>query len=517
MTRAPAAPRFATPRTPGRPSYGAAVAQVAVALGKPLQAWQRQVVDVATELIPDPAGTILMGGQRYSWAYRTVVIHVQRQAGKTTLLGPKNLHRCLVTRGAKLWLTAQSRQDARDVWRDVAELVRTSPLAGLFTPRKSNGSEELASTATGSTFRVFAPTEEALHGKANESVDVDEVWAFDGAEGDALQQAILPTFSTTGGQLWLTSTAGTAASTWLLRYVERGRAAVTAGTTTGIAYFEWSLTASEAAQVTETLSEIKRAGGDTTPELAAALDAAVDLVLSRHPGEYVRRDVVREAALSDTPAGFLRAYGNVWSLTADRTIPDHLWRAGRRTLDQPEAGDLALAYDVDPHSATASVGFAWKPEPGQVAVDVADHRPGTGWLVARIEQLAQRYGCKQVWFDQAGPALDIADELRRRGIVEPVGLPTADAKAACSAYISRLDVGQLQHRGAAVLDESAAGAVPRELGDGWLWDRRKSAGSVGPIASTTWAAWGLDHKPPAPPAPMLVTTADRPRSRSLTA
>ena len=144
---------------------------------------------MATELVPDPAGSILFNGRRHSWAYTTVVVHVQRQAGKTTLLGPKNVHRCLLVRGAKTWLTAQTRQDGRDVWRDVAELVSRSPLAGIVTTRRSNGSEELAVTATGSSFRVFAPSEDALHGKANESVDVVEAWSFDGPQGAALQQA----------------------------------------------------------------------------------------------------------------------------------------------------------------------------------------------------------------------------------------------------------------------------------------------------------------------------------------
>src|SRR5690242_21435030 len=88
-----AAPRWATPRTPGRRSFGAAVAKVAEALGRPLQPWQRQVVDVGTELVPDPTGRVIVDGIRHSWAYTTVVVHVQRQAGKTTLLGPKNLHR----------------------------------------------------------------------------------------------------------------------------------------------------------------------------------------------------------------------------------------------------------------------------------------------------------------------------------------------------------------------------------------------------------------------------------------
>lgn len=503
-TAAPA--RWATPRTPGRRSYGAAIAQVGEAMSRPLQPWQRQVVDVGTEVLADG-----------SWAYRTVVVHVQRQAGKTTLLGPKNVHRCLVCQGAKTWLTAQRRQDGRDTWRDVAELVARSPLAGIVTTRRSNGSEELAVPATGSSFRVFAPSEDALHGKANESVDVDEAWAFDGAQGIALQQAILPTFTTTGGQLWLTSTAGTGASTWLRQYVERGRAAVEAGRRDGVAYFEWSLPPEPAQVVTDTLTEIQRAGGKLDDRLAQLLDAAVDLVLAAHPGLYVRRDAIREAALTMAPGEFLRAYGNVWTLTADRVIADHAWQGCRDPrLPPPEPGALSLAFDVSVDRSHAAIAGRWDVA-GQPAVDVLDARPGTSWLVERIEQLAERYRVRVIGYDGAGPALDVADELQRRGKVELRKLTAREYVTACAAFLAGVDSNLLRHRGTAALDDAVAAAARRELGDAWAWSRRTSAASIAGLVAATVASYVHDHLPA--PAARPVVIAGRPArsgtSRSL--
>lgn len=500
----PAEPRWATPRTPSRPSFGPAVARLAEALGKPLQPWQRQVVDVALELIEDSAGPILYDGRRWSWAYRTVVVHVQRQAGKTTLIGPVNLHTLLTRPRAKTWLTAQSRQDGRDAWKDVAELVASSPLREILSVRRSNGSEELAAPATGSTFRVFAPSEDALHGKANERVTVDESWAFDGAQGHALQQAILPTFTTTGGQLWLPSTAGTAASTWLLGYVERGRAAVESGQTRGIAYFEWSLAPDAAATVSEILSELARTGGPTSDELHAELDRAVELTLAAHPGTFVRADAVREAALEMPPGEFLRAYGNVWTLTADRVIPDHLWRQQLDPeLAPPQRGAVQLGYDVALDRSSAAIGAGWEVSPGITAIDAIDARPGSSWLVERIEQLAERYGVTEVWYDRAGPALDIADELTRRGKVTPVPIGMRDYTASCSAVLAGIMSGRIVHRGTPALDEAAAAAARRELGDGWAWSRRQSAGAIASLVAATVAHWGVSHKPAPAPAPVV--------------
>lgn len=504
MTTA-APPRYATPRTPSRPSYGSAIAKVAAALGKPLQAWQRQVVDVATEVMPDG-----------SWAYRTVVIHVQRQAGKTTLIGPVNLHRGL-TRSCKTWLTAQSRQDARDTWLDVAELVTHSPLSSIITDRKSNGSEALTSPL-GSTFRVFAPTEDGLHGKANELVTVDEVWAFDGLAGVSLEQAILPTFTTTGGQLWLTSTAGTARSTWFLDYVKMGRAAVEAGSAERIAYFEWSVDPAAATEIEQLLTEIRKAGGVAAledPAFLTKLDRALDLTLAAHPGEYARRDAVADAAVKMPPLEFLRAYGNHWTTTSDGTIPGHAWREcrDRAILDGaelPKPEKLAgLAFDVDVEDHVAIAG-SWSHGPLD-AVDVLDVVP-RAQAVARIVELAGKYGIQlqQVGYDKNGPGLDLADELARIAGGALAGITSSDHRAACAGILATINAGALIHRGTAVLDAAVANAAARDVGDGgFLWSRRDSAGPIAGLTAATIARWQLHHRPTPKARPVIATRARR--------
>src|ERR1043165_8905339 len=47
------APRYATPRNPARATWGARLAEVAAAYGKPLLPWQRVLADVALELDDD--------------------------------------------------------------------------------------------------------------------------------------------------------------------------------------------------------------------------------------------------------------------------------------------------------------------------------------------------------------------------------------------------------------------------------------------------------------------------------
>ena len=499
-----AQPRFATPRTPSRPTYGPAVGKVARAMGRPLQAWQQMVADVATEVLPDG-----------SWAYQTVVIHVQRQAGKTTLVLPLSAHRTLIKASCRTWFSAQKRQDARDTWLDCAQILRASPLAALFTVRKSNGTESLT-TGSGAYFRVFAPTEDALHGKANELVTIDEGWAFDAAQGAGLQQAILPTFSTTGGQLFLPSTAGTAASTWYRGYVERGRAAALAGVTQGLAYFEWSLAPEDGETVHTFLTSLHRhsdgarAAVELDPALAAQLDDVVQLVLNAHPGEYVLLNAIREAALDMAPGEFVRAYGNVWTLTSDAVISDAAWGDARNPQAQPpERGQVRLAFDVTPTRSHGSISAAWRDlETGLPIIDTPEHRPGTSWMVDRLEQLAERYGIDEVACDGAGPALDIAADLERRGVVKVRKVSGADYMAACAGLLAAVDARQLQHRDTTALNDAAAAAAKRELGDRWVWGRRQSAGPISALVAATVALWLYDHREAPVAAPVALMLAD---------
>ena len=491
-----APPRYATARTPSRRTYGPAVGKVAAAAGKPFMPWQQLVADVGTEVLED--GT---------WAYTVVIVTVQRQAGKTTLTGPLNLHRTATKPRPKCWLTAQTRQDGRDIWLDVAEAIKPSPLAPLFDVRRSNGSEAITCKATGGTFRVFAPSEDALHGKANEIVTVDEAWAFDLAEGEALEQAILPTFTTTGGQLWIVSTAGTADSGWLRRFVDRGRAAALAGVTERIAYFEWSLDEQQAAEV---LAALEAAAALEDQQQAAALrEPALELILSRHPAadRTLKLAALHQAVESMSPAGVLRAYGNVWTAAEDRAIPSDLWQAAGRRPDEwtaPAPGACSFGVAVSIDRARASLAVAWRTPAGLCRVDVLDERPGTDWVADRLEQLIARWAPASIGHAGAGPVLELVDTLERAG-TKLAGLSSRDYATACAAFLGELVDRRLEHPHASELDQAAELATTKQLGDAWAWDRRGSAGSIAALEAATVARWHHDHRPTPLPKPRLVT------------
>lgn len=465
--------------------------------------WQQDVFDVATEILPDG-----------SWAYPIVVVTVPRQAGKTTLFGPVAMHRTLAKPDCLTWLTAQTRQDARDTWLDIVKRARRSPLGPALKIRESNGSESTTSPV-GSTFRPFAPTEDALHGKANELVGVDEAWAFDAAQGAALDQAILPTFTTTGGQLWIISTAGTAWSTWLLGYVQRARAAVKAGQRHTIALFDYGVDDEGAATIERGLRD-----GATEADLEAAFAA----VLACHPaaGHTVKPSALRQAAANMTAGEFLRAYGNYWTAAADQIIPEHDWQLLRVPLDSwsaPDLGSTVLGVACSPDGRDASIAAAWRPRPGAATrVDVIDARPGTSWVAARVVELRDRWRVTApISVDSAGPVVAVADEIRRKG-VEVGPLPTREYVAACAAFLAAVLRQDLHHPGRPDLDAAIRSAARRQVGDGgWAWSRLNSAATIAPLEAATVARWALDHAPAPAAAPVIVAARRRHRRPSAVA
>lgn len=501
-----AEPLYATPRTPGRPTHGAAIATVAAAMGRPLMPWQRRSADVGTELEDDG-----------SWAYQQWLNQVQRQAGKTTLVGPRAVELCTITPGALTWFTAQTRQDARDTMVDgFMPQVAKGVLAGKVRSRLSNGSEGLYFPGS-SFFRVFAPTGSALHGKANRLVVVDEVWDFDAERGLELEQAITPTFTTTAGQLMLVSAGGNASSAWLRSWVERGRAAVLNGRRSGLAYFEYGVPADHRDEL-ETLLVVGKLNPDG-PEL----DRALAIVLAHHPaaGYTLKPAALRSAAESMRPGEFMRAYANIWTEADERVISAPAWDRARAT-SWPEPGvRVAFGFDVAPDLSSAAITAAWRDTPGGPIRWDADQRPGTAWLVPELVDRARRRKPVAIAHN-GGPASAQADQVARElGTLAPVQAITGqDYYAACAGVLAAVETERqedgswapsaLVHRGQAELDLAVSGAGRKFIGDGaWLWWRKESAGSIASLVGGTVATWAFDHAPTPAAAPKVYVRRQR--------
>jgi hypothetical protein len=229
-----------------------------------------------------------------------------------------------------------------------------------------------------------------------------------------------------------------------------------------------------------------------------------ELVMAHHPaaGTTLRPAAVRAAYELMEPGEFARAWGNRWTTVPEYAIDQVRWRAaGDSTVELPEPGTVALAFDVALDGADATIAAAWRLPAGRVHVEIVAYERGSLWLPDRMAAAIDRWAPRlAVGYDTRGPATEAADKLARGG-VELLPLSTVDLTAASPAALAALtaDPPLLTYTPHPALDAAAAAAARRKVGDLWVWGRHASAGSISPLVALTLAAWTLDHAPDEPP------------------
>jgi len=485
--------RYATKRSPERRTFGPAVGKVAASCGTPFMPWQQYVLDVALEVMPDG-----------EWAYTDVVETVQRQQGKTTKDGPLGVHRCIAKPRSSSWVTAQSRQDARDNFIDgFVPDFNASPLARLGKVRESQGSERITFRKLRSLFGVFSPGEDALHGKrpAPQLVINDEHWVFGLDMRKAFEAAIGPTFLTSGGQWFRHSTAGTDKSEWLLTDVRAGRLAVQRDEREGMAYFEIGYPLDGRDELLALLQH-----EDDSPEFRQGVEQLAHYMPARGYTlkERVLLNAARTARRRDEVGDILRGFGNLWTPTISAVLPAAHWKAaGRDALPRPTV-PVGLAFACARDRSDAAIVAAWR-EPGDARMRwrVIDHRAGVSWVEDRMAELIDERHPAAAGYDRFGPATDIGDALEQRGYyLERITYP--EMATSCIRVLS--DVvddagdGRLVYVKHEALDDVHERAAKKELGNRWVWDL-KAGGSIAALDAGTMAGWFFDHAPVPLPAP----------------
>lgn len=420
-------------------------------------AWQRHVANVALEV--DKAGRLV---------YREVTLTVPRQSGKTTLILALAVQRALAMGSAqRIVYSAQTRLDARKKWEDDhLPVLMASPFKSMVTARRMYGNEAFI-WQNGSQHQIVSTTEKAGHGFTIDLAFIDEAFA---QEDERLEHAFKPAMITRSQpQLWVVSTAGTDASTYLRAKVDAGRARAQAGVTKGAAYFEWS------------------APDDADPEDPAVWRACMPAL----EGGTVTEDAISGEYHSMSLQVFRRAYLNQWlDAIPDEwlVIPKESWDALR--ADPVAHGDVCLAADVMPSAAGGSIAAAWRRPDGFLNVEIIEHRPGRSWVAGRLAELVRRHRPCATVIDPPGPAGPVIDDLETLG-VEVTKPNVREVVQACGQFFDAvMDSRSLRHSGDPVLDSAVAGAVRRDLGDGWAWARKATSIDISPLVACTLAAWG---------------------------
>ena len=470
---------------------------IAQRTGKPPTRWQQYILDVGLERIDGPGSP---------WAYHTVDTIVGRRAGKTVTLMGVPLFRALCPPttldngkvrpflGAH---TAQNLVKARQRFmKDLVEPYRQTltPAAWQIGHNLRSAISETQLTLDPRDWRsplaaqiqVFAPTTSSVRGDGLMHLGFDEALVFPNARGDELMAAARPTLAEMRGhgQMWRASNVSrmNGPTTWLWQIKERGRAAVQSRETTGLAYFEFSIPEDEDPAdernwwryhpaLGDGLLRVDELRADFTPEGLGLENAAAEY-LGRWPGALVVRR---------------------WTALSESTF----MAAGADTAPMPDA-PAVLGVDIDPFGRSASIAAAVTGEDGDV-VEVIDHRPGDGWVVDRLLELADTV--EAIAVDDYGPGHDLLATLSEHPSVVWKLLPirSADFIAACYTTESGIREGQVRWVPSDYHQRlvEAASAAERTAGRSWQFERRVGVSQT-PLVSIALARWAASHRPTVP-------------------
>lgn len=463
-------PRKVTPRNYDRATHGPKVAAIAAEMGQPLLPWQRYVVDVALEV--DAFGLLV---------YSTVLVTVQRQAGKTTLDLAAGVQNLLMGPNRRAWYTAQSGAHATEKFLEMADTWEASHIKSLAKkPRRSNGSAALE-FLNGSKLRPFPPLEGALDGKQSDRTTLDEMWFWTAMQYSLMRQSYSPTQTTrrkrTGQrpQNWLLSTEGTIESTALNMLLAEARSDTPDPHT---AFFDWGI------------------DDDDDP-------TDLERVYARHPGagHLFELDDLRgfQAQFADSPGEFARAYGNRRTGATERVIPAEPWAAAEWDGTKPAPGPTCFGVGVGVDGVDTTITANQLYGPGTLAAVVKDGwMEGTYGALDKMKELQAKYPEAAFAIDPYGPSAALHDAAERDKL-RLIDLKSADVIAATQATFAGVTnpAGPTwRYKKHPQLDAAAELATKRFVGDGtWVFGRRASVGSISALESANLGSYGVHHMP----------------------
>jgi hypothetical protein len=456
---------------PSASSAGQEAIDLAARAGLILDPWQQHVLRVGMGEKPDG-----------SWAAFEVAVNVPRQNGKGGIIEARELWGLFIGGEELILHSAHEFKTAKNAFKRIERLIRQSPdlHKRVKTYRQTVG-EEGIELHTGQLLRFIARSKGSGRGFTGHCNIMDE----DMILGDTEMDALLPTMAAVQDpQIWYLGSAGIGSpSVQLGRLRRRALAALEVGEPDpSLTYFEWSVNphADECPQ-------------DCTEHDDAASDAAV---LKSNPaiGYRLSLDKVARERATLSKEGYARERLGVGEYPADGTdtwqvIGEDAWRALAAAESTP--GDpVSFAIDMTPERSHAAIGVAgpWR---GGTHGEVVDHRPGTGWLLERAEQLHKKWKPRCWVIDGGGPAGSVIADLEERLGITVVQPKVREIAQACGQLYDAVAEQTFSHLDQAPLAAALAGAQKRPLGEAWAWARRGVGVDISPLMAVTLAKWGL--------------------------
>lgn len=416
-------------------------------MGIELLPWQRWLGIHALELLPDDAPR-----------FRTVIVLVARQNGKSTFLQLLSLF-FLYVRGVRLVIgTAQNLDIAEEVWQGAVDIAQEVPELALEVADvvMVNGKKTLK-LRQGERYKVQAASRRGGRGLSGDLVLLDELREHQTWAG--WSAVTKTTMARPSPQVLGFSSAGDQSSVVLASLREKALAA--AADRTSSLGIEWSAPDGCALDDRAAWAQANPALGYRMTEEALAAALAVD-----------PEDVFRTEVLSQ------------WVTTLDPAIPPAVWAA---LVDPgaPRGTGPVFALDVAPDQSSATIAVAWRRSDGGTQVMLADHRPGVEWVVARAAELTRTWRGRLI-VEGTGTAAFLLPTLEQAGAtVETV--TRRFFVDACAALDAAVTARSVRHGGQAELNAAVAVARWSTAGDAGQRVLSRKDPRVSPLVAATFA------------------------------
>lgn len=448
------------------------------AAGIRLDPWQKHVLRTSLRRRDD------------RWAAFSVGVCASRQNGKNGITEARELVGPLVLGERLIIHTAHLADTSKEAFRRLDEILEANEWLSKEVRHvwRTNGHEAIE-FMDGRRIRFRTRTKGGGRGFSGDLVIFDEAMILP----QASVGSILPLLSAQPDpQVWY---AGSVVDQMIHEHGHqwaRVRERALAGEDPSLAYFEWSIDADTPDDVTDEMA------GD--PRLWAQANPALGIRISEQYIENERRELdARTFAVERLGAGDWPVSGVAGDAVVDLLKWD-LSEDAKSTLLDP----IVLAFDVNPARSRASIVAVGRRKDGKAHAEVVPHSTadpeetlqGTGWLVARMVELAGKHRPQWVVCDAKGPGASLVRELEAKGVTVTVLDPTEYVQA-CGHLVDTVDQGTLRFLPSPELHAAVRGAKKRSLGDAFAWARKPSAADITSFVALTVGLWkARDIQPP---------------------
>lgn len=459
-------------------------------LGFDLIPWQRWLLIHALELRPDGR-----------FRFRTVLVLVARQNGKTTLVEVKNLWKMFVLQVPLVIGTAQNLDVSEESWDKAVEIVESIPELSAEVPKdggvvRVNGKKTLK-LVHGSRWKVAAASRKGGRGLSGDDVNLDELREHH--TWDSWAAVTKTTMARRKAQIWAFSNAGDDRSIVLNDLQEKAKEALEdPDSDASLGIFEWS--APDDCPIDD--PQMWRMANPSLGYPQGISYEALRSALETDPEPIFRTECLCQRVPDLVPS----------------KIPLTAWvhcKDPKSSID----GGLVLSWEVAWDRSHAAIGVAGYRPDGLPHLEVVDYREGTDWMPGRLGELVKKQDVLAVVFNPSGPGASLLNDVTERMPVrlEPHPLTARDCANACGRLYDAVITKQVRQLGDDRLLEALRVSATRPLVDAWAWDLKRSMGDICHLCAVTDAFYGLTlfGKPKVHASPLIAHEPANGRSRGL--